>query len=429
MSHGNMPDYCFPNRGALAIGRDRLPGRSHCFILLTDTPSLTMINPGVLLVVSAPTLIVCAGWGKAVNIPSACVTCGKALRPDAQYCGGCGGPALTAVTCHRCGATIFAGDAFCSSCGGARTNLPPAAPILQGSAVTHTYERPELPSTAMSASRPLARPPLHVGLEAPARTVARGDEVIDLPPIRRYRRRTNSQPELSHREYRKSLYTVEAVSAPYSSDVLNLGRWTGWFLVACAVLAVATAVFGFLHGMALNAVIISAPGASVDDVRTIFSVFQMVRLVFWVVVVVTVILFIRWTATAMHNVVGLGAIELKYRDWPIAGWLVPIWFLFRPYQVVKETWKASDPDTPTSTAGSRAYSSTHWAIGWWWGFWLLAQLLSSMAAQFGEEAATNSQIRDAQYFLVFVMCINATTSLLAAKVVWAMRARQTEKLG
>ncbi len=54
--------------------------------------------------------------------------------------------------------------------------------------------------------------------------------------------------------------------------------------------------------------------------------------------------FLNWLYQARVNLRAFGVRRLSYpRSWVVAGFLIPAVNLFRPYQVVREVWRASDP--------------------------------------------------------------------------------------
>ena len=56
--------------------------------------------------------------------------------------------------------------------------------------------------------------------------------------------------------------------------------------------------------------------------------------------------FLIWLHRVRVNVRALGVRRLKYgREWTVLGFLIPVLNALRPYQVVSEIWKASDPRT------------------------------------------------------------------------------------
>lgn len=87
-------------------------------------------------------------------------------------------------------------------------------------------------------------------------------------------------------------------------------------------------------------------GVSVQtDMRT--AQYQTTGWMFWIqssLFVVTSIAFVNWLYQARINVRALGMRRMRYsRGWCIWGFLTPGLNVVRPYQVVREIWKASSP--------------------------------------------------------------------------------------
>jgi hypothetical protein len=61
---------------------------------------------------------------------------------------------------------------------------------------------------------------------------------------------------------------------------------------------------------------------------------------------ITGVAFLIWLHRVRVNVRALGVRRLQYgREWTVLAFLIPVLNALRPYQVVSEIWKASDPST------------------------------------------------------------------------------------
>ena len=70
-----------------------------------------------------------------------------------------------------------------------------------------------------------------------------------------------------------------------------------------------------------------------------------------VVSLATTILFLVWTYRADKNLRAFGTQGLRFTPgWAVGYFFVPIMGLYRPYQVFREIWRASDP-APASRVG------------------------------------------------------------------------------
>ena len=91
------------------------------------------------------------------------------------------------------------------------------------------------------------------------------------------------------------------------------------------------------------------------------------------------IAFIEWLYQSRINLRAFGVRRLRFpRGWALAAFLVPVLNLVRPYQVVREVWKASDPRTGDPFAWSR--SPTGWLLPLWWSAFVAWIVLTPLGA-------------------------------------------------
>ncbi len=104
-------------------------------------------------------------------------------------------------------------------------------------------------------------------------------------------------------------------------------------------------------------------------------------LVWWAQLVslaITAVAFLTWLHRARVNVRALGVRRLAYgREWTVLGFLVPLLNLFRPYQVVREIWQASDPSTGDPMAWKIVTAPRRIAV--WWGLFVAYFALEALA--------------------------------------------------
>lgn len=110
----------------------------------------------------------------------------------------------------------------------------------------------------------------------------------------------------------------------------------------------------------------------------------------WLLLVAAGATFVEWVYQSRVNLRAFGVRRLRYRrGWAVAGFLIPALNLIRPYQVMREVWKASDPRIQDPFAWTRA--PIGWLLPLWWGacvLWaLLVPISLGMAASAGPDAA------------------------------------------
>jgi Domain of unknown function (DUF4328) len=89
--------------------------------------------------------------------------------------------------------------------------------------------------------------------------------------------------------------------------------------------------------------------------------------------------FVGWLYRARVNIRAMGMRRMQYRrEWVIFGFLVPVLNLLRPYQVVCEVWKASDPSA-LDPMGWKEVRTPPLLKAWWLSFlvYLALEVLAS----------------------------------------------------
>jgi hypothetical protein len=95
--------------------------------------------------------------------------------------------------------------------------------------------------------------------------------------------------------------------------------------------------------------------------------------------ILTAIAFMTWLYRSRANLRAFGTRRLRYsRNWAVFGFLIPVLNLFRPYQVTREVWQASDPST-TDPFDWKEIETPH-LIRIWWGTFVAFSMLKLLAA-------------------------------------------------
>jgi hypothetical protein len=86
----------------------------------------------------------------------------------------------------------------------------------------------------------------------------------------------------------------------------------------------------------------------------------------FVIYTITAISFLMWIYRANSNLRNIGVKDLEFTPgWSIGWYFIPIAFLWKPYQAMKEIWQASkNPNNWKNEKGSLV-------LRWWWAFWLI----------------------------------------------------------
>lgn len=97
------------------------------------------------------------------------------------------------------------------------------------------------------------------------------------------------------------------------------------------------------------------------------------------VVLAGMIAFLSWLYRARANLPALGITDARWGPgWAVGWWFIPFMNLVRPFQLVKEVWKASDRE---AAADSWRDAPTPAFLGWWWALFLISSFASNIASR------------------------------------------------
>jgi len=149
------------------------------------------------------------------------------------------------------------------------------------------------------------------------------------------------------------------------------------------------------------------------------------RLVLYAAIAVA---FITWLHRCRINVRAFGCRRFRYsRIWSIIGFLIPVLNFFRPYQVVSEVWRASDPrsvETPVAWVNMPVSRF----VPAWWATLLASAFLEMLAAAFHTQSGvTVDDLFAARSIGVVSGIMSAASAILAYLVISGIQEAQEEK--
>ncbi len=127
---------------------------------------------------------------------------------------------------------------------------------------------------------------------------------------------------------------------------------------------------------------LSGTGGNAQRLATTASALKTAQLVQFVVYAISAALFLGWLYRLRVNVRAFGARKLAFaRRWSVLGFFVPVLNVVRPYQVIAEIWRASDPAVLDPFEWKSVEPPQLLAL--WWGTLVIATTLQLAAAGFG----------------------------------------------
>lgn len=149
----------------------------------------------------------------------------------------------------------------------------------------------------------------------------------------------------------------------------------------------------------------------------------------WMLCVVTQIgasiAFLFWVYHAHRNLRPLQNDTLEFTSgWAVGWFFVPIMQLFKPFEVVREIWRRSDPDSIGE--GQPAWFQVSVPlVRWWWGFHLVSLFAGWILQALAGNLDTLEAVRRAALFTIFGILLldipHAAVKLNLVRKIYAMQ--------
>lgn len=161
--------------------------------------------------------------------------------------------------------------------------------------------------------------------------------------------------------------------------------------------------------------LVSAGEAGRSDQRV-----ETITIIGLVVLLVTGILWLVWQHRSQADLHAARVRELEYTPgWAVGWWLIPFANFVKPFQTVRELWKASAAD-------QRWRQVRTWPlIGWWWAGWIGGAILDRVAAySLNEDQPTlDGLVASSRLFLASEV-VTIVTGIFALVIVRSVIERQ-----
>lgn len=188
--------------------------------------------------------------------------------------------------------------------------------------------------------------------------------------------------------------------------IVGIALWSGWLELQ-------------LLDRVANGVAVSQAAAEQNDSRQgTVGVLQVV------VFLVTAVLFLRWTYLSNSNAHALGAFGMHYSPgWAVGWYFIPIANLWKPYQALKETFKASHPDF-----GQDWRLAPHPEIlPLWWLLWIIGTFVGVAALRVARQADTLDELRVSSVLMFVSYAVDLPLAVLVIVLVSKLQAWQVAK--
>lgn len=165
----------------------------------------------------------------------------------------------------------------------------------------------------------------------------------------------------------------------------SLTKWVKWFLYIQVAVAIVSLISGNMEYQLLSAYengVYTSQEKAVADGEANDARQGIIGMVYLAVFIISGIMILKWIYRANYNARQLGAKDMKFTPgWSVGWYFIPIFTLWKPYQAMKEIWKASS--NPDNWSEAKASS----ILPWWWFFWLANSFLGQAVMRMSESVA------------------------------------------
>lgn len=197
------------------------------------------------------------------------------------------------------------------------------------------------------------------------------------------------------------------LSRGFAKDPTQLTRFLVamlWaYLGACGAAALVS-VFALITGQA------SQP--ETDDLSAHDLIMLAVSLPQVLIVMVTGVTFLMWIHRANRNARGLGAQGMTFTPgWSVGWYFIPIANFWKPYQAMKEIWRASAHPADWQAHGAPSLLPA------WWTWWMISSILSNMSFRLTMRAETSGELVASEVVSLISSLVDFPLCLISIRLV------------
>jgi tetratricopeptide (TPR) repeat protein len=192
-------------------------------------------------------------------------------------------------------------------------------------------------------------------------------------------------------------------------------------LVEAAAVIVNARAISILSGAAGGTPFTAEDAASMEMQSNVTSLLQVLYLL------IGGILFLMWVHRANRAASSFGTAYMEFTpSWAVGWWFIPIANLVRPYQAIREIWKASSPNSLDATSW-QAEKSSPMLLAWWLFYhlsWIVPMII--VRPSFSSEPTLDESLGMYQSTLLS-NAFEITAAVLAILVIIRINQRQDRK--
>jgi hypothetical protein len=230
-------------------------------------------------------------------------------------------------------------------------------------------------------------------------------------------------PPITRRENAPPLPPKPSIpsTAPFPLGFHNPTRLASWVsaLLALSLLVAVVAIWSSSQQLDLLERIKSRGQFTMAEANASDARQRLIGVMQLILFVTTAIVFGRWIYVVARNVRIFGAQNLRFTPgWAVGFYFVPVANLWKPYQAMKEVWKAS------RTPGGWEREKGSFILGFWWTFWVISCLVGQMSLRAAMSPQKPNDYIDAATFTMFSDVVDIPLCIFAIFLVRSLSTRQ-----
>ncbi|MXS81715.1 DUF4328 domain-containing protein [Nitrosomonas oligotropha] len=210
-------------------------------------------------------------------------------------------------------------------------------------------------------------------------------------------------------------------------DSAELTKWIKWFLYLQVGISVIALISGVLEYQLLNDFkdgVYAYQDEAIAAAEESDSRQQVISIIQLLILFVSGFLILKWIYRANFNARQLGASGMRFTPgWSIGWYFLPVVCLWKPYQAMKEIWKASS--NPQDWRSQPVPS----ILPWWWFFWIVSNLLGYASFRIALNAEQINELIVANVTLLFSNITGIPLSLILLAIVNKVYEMQVSHFG
>ena len=148
------------------------------------------------------------------------------------------------------------------------------------------------------------------------------------------------------------------------------------------------------------------------------------------IIILVIIFFFIWLNNAYKNIYTMKIQSIEYTpNWAVGWFFIPILNLFRPFQIIRELWKASNPEYMPNEGISWKSQNTEKIIIFFWTFYLISEIFLRGVIKLSElrETDTAEEMLRSCRITLFQQILYIISAILLIKIVRTITIMQKQK--